>query len=259
MLKKHKKVYGGSKRYASDKPIAYRQKLVAESIVNFERNKDPKEAMNIGSYRRLKKGDRIKVYNFLADDYWNGTLTRDETVLDNSPHEAKCILNNALYPAYWEEWMNASNAKPIPGALEFLKYAETKGVEVFYITNRNDRYRTQTLKNLQDLNFPFAENDHLLMKTDESSKKSRRDLVSKTRKIILFLGDNLNDFSEVFEKKTVPERFEITDNMQNEFGKHFIVLPNAMYGEWEGALYEYDYTISGEEKNKLRHKYLQSF
>ncbi len=30
----------------------------------------------------------------------------DETVLDNSPHEAKCIINNEIYPAYWEEWID---------------------------------------------------------------------------------------------------------------------------------------------------------
>ena len=70
---------------------------------------------------------------------------------------------------------------------------------------------------------------------------------------------NLNDFSEVFEKKSVSERFELTDKMQREFGKRFIVLPNAMYGEWEGALYNYDYSISGNEKSNIRYKYLESF
>ena len=183
----------------------------------------------------------------------------DETVLDNSPYEARCILDDILYPEYWDEWMNASSAKPVPGALEFLKYAESKGIEIFYITNRKKKYREQTLKNLQNVEFPFATNGHLLLRTDSSSKKARRDKVSETHTIILLIGDNLNDFSEVFEKKSIPERFELTDKMQKEFGNKFIVLPNVMYGEWEGALYDYDYTISNESKSHLRHSHLEKF
>lgn len=183
----------------------------------------------------------------------------DETVLDNSPHEAKCILNNTLYPAYWEDWINTSSAEAVPGAVDFLKYAESKRIEIYYITNRAEKYREQTLRNLKVLGFPNAEDKYLMLKTDESSKKGRRDKVSETNKIIMLIGDNLNDFSEVFEKKSVAERFELTDEMKTEFGKHFIVLPNAMYGEWEGALYNYDYSQSSAQKDKLRRKNLIDF
>jgi len=186
-------------------------------------------------------------------------LDIDETVLDNSPHEAKCILNNTFYPAYWEEWMNTSDAKAVPGVLDFLKYAESKKIEIYYITNRKEKYREQTLKNLKALGFPNAENKYLMLKTDESSKKTRRDIVSKTNKIVLLIGDNLNDFSEVFEKKSIVDRFKVTDEMKTEFGKHFIVLPNAMYGEWEGALYNYDYSQTSSQKNDLRLKNLKDF
>lgn len=186
-------------------------------------------------------------------------LDIDETVLDNSPFEAKSILNNTNYPAYWEEWMDASNAKAVPGVLDFLKYAESKKIEIYYITNRAEKYRKQTLRNLKMLGFPNAEDKYLMLKTDESSKKARRDKVSETNKIIMLIGDNLNDFSEVFEKKSVAERFQLTDEMKTEFGKHFIVLPNAMYGEWEGALYDYDYSQASSQKNELRLKNLSDF
>ena len=186
-------------------------------------------------------------------------LDIDETVLDNSPYEAKCILENVSYPDYWEEWMNASNAKAVPGVLDFLLYAESKKIEIYYITNRKEKYRDQTLKNLKSLGFPNAENKYLMLKTDESSKKGRRDLVGETCKIIMLIGDNLNDFSEVFEKKSIPERFELTDENQKEFGKRFIVLPNAMYGEWEGALYDYDFSMTSQEKREARRRSLQSF
>ncbi|OQX79972.1 MAG: 5'-nucleotidase, lipoprotein e(P4) family [Bacteroidetes bacterium 4484_249] len=183
----------------------------------------------------------------------------DETVLDNSPYEAKCILENISYPRFWDEWMNSSSAKPVPGALDFLKYAESKGIEVFYITNRKEKYREQTLKNLQNAGFPFATNDHLLLRTDSSSKKTRRDSVSETHAIILLIGDNLNDFSEVFEKKSIPERFEMTDKMKKDFGSRFIVLPNAMYGEWVSALYDYNHSKNETEKSEARQRHLQGF
>jgi 5'-nucleotidase (lipoprotein e(P4) family) len=186
-------------------------------------------------------------------------LDIDETVLDNSPHEAKCILNNTLYPAYWEDWMNASSAKAIPGVLDFLKYVKSKNIEIYYITNRKEKYREQTLKNLKMLGFPNAENEYLMLRTAESSKKARRDKVSETHQVIMLIGDNLNDFSEVFEKESVTDRFKATDELKSKFGQYFIVLPNAMYGEWEGALYDYDYSISTQEKSQKRYKYLESF
>jgi 5'-nucleotidase (lipoprotein e(P4) family) len=183
----------------------------------------------------------------------------DETMLDNSPYEAKCILDNIGYPDGWDEWMNSSSAEPVPGALEFLRYAESKKVDIFYITNRKEQYRAQTLKNLQQLNFPNATDDHLMLKTESSSKKLRRERVSKSHLIIMLIGDNLNDFSEVFEKKKMEERFNLTDKFQKEFGQKFIVLPNAMYGEWEGALYNYDYGQSDLQKSEMRHTFLKGF
>jgi len=186
-------------------------------------------------------------------------LDIDETVLDNSPHGAKCILTGKLYPAHWKEWMDAANAKAVPGALEFLKYAEKNGIDIFYISNRKEKYLEQTLKNLTDLGFPNAVRDHIMLRTETSGKKARRDIVSETHEIALLIGDNLNDFSEVFEHKTIADRFELTDKMKEDFGKRFIVLPNAMYGEWEGAVYNYDYSIDNTEKSELRHNHLQGF
>jgi 5'-nucleotidase (lipoprotein e(P4) family) len=183
----------------------------------------------------------------------------DETILDNSPYEAKCVLDEISYPAYWEEWILSANAKPVPGALEFLKTANSAGIKIFYISNRKEKYREATLKNLADLGFPVADNEHLLMQTDESSKKLRREKVAETHAIMMLIGDNLNDFSEVFDKKLIPERFELTDSLKNEFGNRFIVLPNAIYGDWESALYNYDYSRPASERADVRRSKLVGF
>ena len=77
--------------------------------------------------------------------------------------------------------------------------------------------------------------------------------------IALLFGDNLADFTNDFECKTTAERASKADSMKNEFGKRFIVLPNAMYGDWEMALYDNNFKMSDQEKSEKRKSNLISF
>jgi 5'-nucleotidase (lipoprotein e(P4) family) len=177
----------------------------------------------------------------------------DETVIDNSAYEAFLIGNDFGYSSEtWTPWMLAAEAKAIPGALEFLDYAKEKGVEVFYITNRKMVGYEGTEKNLKALGFPYVDKKHLLFRTDSSDKQPRRDMVAKDYEIAFLMGDNLNDFLSVFSKKSIADRFAETDKIKDTWGKKFIVLPNAMYGEWEGAVYEGNWDSSPAEKDKMR-------
>ena len=54
------------------------------------------------------------------------------------------------------------------------------------------------------------------------------------------IGDNLDDFSDVFERKSVSDRFAEVDKAKDLWGKRFIMIPNAMYGTWENAIYNYE-------------------
>jgi len=162
----------------------------------------------------------------------------DETVLDNSPFQGTEIRKGVSFdPADWSKWTALAAADTVPGALGFLKYAATKQVETFYITNRNQADYKATLSNLQRLGFPFADEAHLMVNTTTSDKEPRRQIVMQKYNILLLCGDNLSDFSNVFYregKNTVAE----VDKAQREFGTHFIVLPNPMYGDWEKLLYK---------------------
>ena len=160
----------------------------------------------------------------------------DETVLDNSPFSARSIIKNTDYPKYWDEWCNKSEAIPIPGALEFLKYAKKQGVETFYISNRKVHLTAATLKNLQLYDFPFADSSHLFLRKKSSDKESRRNMVRKTHDILLFFGDNLGDFSSEFDDKSTSTRQALTVENQNKFGEEYLVLPNPTYGTWMNAL-----------------------
>jgi 5'-nucleotidase (lipoprotein e(P4) family) len=184
----------------------------------------------------------------------------DETVLDNSPFEAKCILEGTSYPKYWKEWVDLGNAKPMPGAVKFLSYALSKGVETFYVTNRTLDGRDITLKNLKAFGFPNVDSLHLITKNDKvSSKEIRRKKIAEKYEIMLLIGDNLADFAAVYDNQTVDKRFAATDSLKNEFGKNFIVIPNPMYGDWENAIYNYNFKLSAQEKDSIRKKNLVSF
>lgn len=186
-------------------------------------------------------------------------LDVDETVLDNSPFQAKSVLESTSYPVNWDEWCNLATADPLPGAIDFLKYARSNGVSIFYVTNRKDYLKEVTIKNLAELGFPHADAEHVITRSAEASKEGRRQELLKKYHISLLFGDNLNDFSEVYEGLSVKERLSAVDRTSQDFGRKFIVLPNAMYGDWENALYEYNTRISDSLKFEMRRKALKSF
>jgi 5'-nucleotidase (lipoprotein e(P4) family) len=183
----------------------------------------------------------------------------DETVLDNSPYQAKALTTNQDYPRGWKEWCNLAKAREVPGAKEFLQYAVSKGFDIFYVSNRESALMESTIKNLRTLGFPQVEKNHILLREDFSSKKERWETIEKTHYIAILLGDNLNDFSDTFENRSIEERFTETDRYQRHFGRRFIVLPNPVYGDWEGALYNYRRDLSKQQKNKIRINHLEGY
>ena len=89
-------------------------------------------------------------------------------------------------------------------------------------------------------------------------KEPRRQQIGSRYHVVLLMGDNLNDFSDVFEKsKTVASRIAAAEKNKSQFGTHFIVLPNSMYGDWENSIYEYNFKLSSEEKQAKRRAVLK--
>lgn len=183
----------------------------------------------------------------------------DETLLDNSPYQAKCILQGISYPAQWEEWVESSEAQPLPGALQFFNFVADKGIEIFYITNRKTKYKDATLLNLSRRGFPMADEQHLLMRDEDNSKESRRRSVFVNYRVIMLLGDNLDDFTNVFENKDPEKRKEDVTRLKSSFGRRFIVFPNPMYGSWESAIFNYKQDTTEVAKEDMRRKALKSF
>ncbi|MBI3604884.1 MAG: 5'-nucleotidase, lipoprotein e(P4) family [Nitrospirae bacterium] len=185
----------------------------------------------------------------------------DETLLDNSVYEVTQLRLGFAYTSQsWETWTKKAAAKATPGSLEFLQYAQSKNVQVLYITNRGVDEEEATLRNLLELGFPWADQEHFypMVKNAGPSKESRRLEVAQKYEIILLIGDNLSDFSDIFEVTGIGPRAEAVDKAKDLFGKHFIILPNPMYGDWESlGVYATRKDLSESEKDVLRKRVLK--
>jgi 5'-nucleotidase (lipoprotein e(P4) family) len=185
----------------------------------------------------------------------------DETVLDNSPFAAKLIeLDSAYTRSRWLEWGNLARADTIPGSLGFFRYAAAKGVEIFYISNRYAVQLAVTIKNLREWGYPFADTLHVLLNQGSAGKEVRRGSVAKNHHIILLIGDNLADFSDLFQVTGSLRRNVLADSLRSEFGRRFILLPNPVYGDWETrGIYEGKSHLSKVQQDSIRRASLRSY
>jgi 5'-nucleotidase (lipoprotein e(P4) family) len=163
----------------------------------------------------------------------------DETVLDNSRYQAELILRGVAYTQEsWQAWCDRAEAGAVPGAVDFLNYVSRRGVRVFYITNRREGEKAGTMTNLRKLGFPDVSEKTVLIRERgaTASKESRRQQIRSRYRIVLLVGDNLNDFSDQFAAKSISDRKGQVDHDVTEFGSRFIVIPNPMYGDWENSI-----------------------
>ncbi len=89
----------------------------------------------------------LRLEQALADPRWTAALEQageashlppavildvDETVLDNSAFEARALQRGEAFDlSRWKEWVRSEQAQPVPGALEFCRYAAERGVAWF--------------------------------------------------------------------------------------------------------------------------------
>lgn len=158
----------------------------------------------------------------------------DETILDNSPYQAKLLELNTTYDSCWNAWCNLALARAVPGAVEFLQYADSLRFNIFYVSNRKAILEDATIKNLQKLGFPQLSGDHFYLRTTDSGKETRRNKIAEKYEIVLLAGDNLGDFFP--DTQLYQQRDSIVEARRKDFGKKFIVLPNAIYGNWPASI-----------------------
>lgn len=216
----------------------------------------------------------------LEDSFWTASLSQqknenhlslppavildiDETVLDNSPFQARMIKQNKTFNIEdWNAWCNEANADAISGAVEFTNYAAENGVTIFYISNRSYEVEDATRKNLIEKGFPVSDSIDTIMSNGEkpdwnSSKVERRKVVEEGYRILMAFGDDLNDFLPA-KDITLDRRAALVEQNNNKFGRMWFVLPNPVYGSWEDALFDFEDDLTEIERNNTLQKRLDT-
>lgn len=187
-------------------------------------------------------------------------LDLDETVLDNSPYQAENIILGRGYDSKsWDEWVNMKKAKAVPGAKEFLQFADKNGIKIYYISDRTESQLEATIENLRAEGIPVQTNDSVLLKNkdDKSGKVNRREYVKNHTQLIMLFGDNLSDF-DLFSSKSIDERNAKVEELSKEFGDRFIIFPNPLYGAFETAIYGGKFP-QAKEKLEIKESILKGY
>ena len=209
---------------------------------------------------KLILNQKIKAHSDTSNKPIAIVMDLDETVVDNSFYNAQLLLDSADYTQKtWKNWSDLAKAEAIPGAIDFIKYAQGLGVNVVFISNRRVAELKPTIKNLEKLGITNIDSNHYLLREKEGSKKNRRAQVSEKYEIAMLFGDNLADFTELFDKRSTSDRNNLVDSLHQEFGDKFIVLPNVIYGDWEGSLYNYKYNWTSAQKDSIRLQFIKGY
>jgi acid phosphatase len=161
-------------------------------------------------------------------------LDLDETVLDNSAYQARLTARGGTFSdESWQKWVAETKSAIVPGAREFLSFAHARGVRVYYVTNRvcdSSTPADPTVRVLRIHSLPFGPGQ-LLCKNETSDKSPRRKQVAQMARIMIVIGDDLNDF--VSTAASVAARAELVRDFGRYWGERWFMIPNPSYGSWE--------------------------
>jgi acid phosphatase len=184
----------------------------------------------------------------------------DETVLDNSPYQARLVRNGGEYDeASWRAWAEERRARAVPGALAFAQAAAARGITVLYISNRAVALDRATLDNLRALGFPVHDDGAFMglgtqvpgCQSQGSDKTCRRRWASRHYRILVQVGDQLVDFVQVPDN-TPAARDAIERRYRDWFGERWFALPNPSYGGWEAAVFDNAWRLPREQRRQAK-------
>ncbi|HEY7139859.1 MAG TPA: HAD family acid phosphatase [Methylomirabilota bacterium] len=222
---------------------------------------------------------RLRLDEALADPGWTALVPKeqsgayqslppavildvDETVLDNSGYQAWNAIKDTTFDGKtWTAYVNTVTSLPIPGSVEFTRYAASKGVKVFYVSNRTAEEEPATRKNLEKYGYPIDSAVDTVLTSREkpdwtSAKSTRRIYVAKEYRVLLNLGDNFGDFVDEY-RGTETQRLAILEQFKDRWGRQWIMLPNPTYGSFESAPYKHDFKVSEADKRKAKRDALE--
>jgi 5'-nucleotidase (lipoprotein e(P4) family) len=164
----------------------------------------------------------------------------DETVLLNLGYEYSDATRTGPYDeARWQRWekTGADKVAAVPGAVEALDAARRAGITIVFNTNRSAGSAAETAAAIEGAGLGKAElGKTLWLRADgaPSGKDGRRWEIAAKYCVVALVGDQLGDFSDLFNPGGVP--VPIRRNMTTQtmiasmWGAGWFVLPNPVYG-----------------------------
>lgn len=183
----------------------------------------------------------------------------DETVLDTGRFQSQLVKGRARFStAVWRDWMSHNDPSAVPGALELISFAQARGVTVFFITNRDQATEATTRRHLGAVGIKLPTNIDTVLCANERAdwgidKGSRRRFIGQTHRVLMVFGDDLGDFISEYRN---PPAARVKEAFKHSFwGTRWFMLPNPMYGSWEGSLYDFrsDLGLEGIAQKKADH------
>ena len=165
---------------------------------------------------------------------WGVVLDIDETILDNSPWEREHERTGAPVEPSFGDWCRRAEARPLPGAPQFLARVRALGGRIDLVSNRDEEVCDATRRNLDAVGLPY---DQVLCRVGGGDKNPRFAAVREGRapstlpahEIVAYVGDNIQDFPDLEQAAAAAAG----DELYAPFGTVWFALPNPMYGSWE--------------------------
>jgi acid phosphatase len=241
--------------------VAWSQTAIEHDLIYLQTYRDAQArlmpALADKQWDALPKDDRVAPARDLKPAV---VLDIDETVLDNSPYQARLIKSGGEYnEADWAAWCNEQRARALPGVVEFTQFAAKHGIAVIYISNRAKDLDQATLANLRKAGLPVAGPESFLglgtfvedCEQIGTEKGCRRQLISHKYRVLMQFGDQIGDFVTVLANNAEGRQKAMKPYM-DWIGTRWFVLPNPTYGAWEPALFNNDYTAPRDERRRQK-------
>lgn len=168
-------------------------------------------------------------------------LDVDETVLQNLGYEYdEAITGRSFESARWQRWerTGAGQVSSIPGAVTALRALRQAGVTVIYNTNRESIHAAQTADALTRNGLgPVKHRETMWLAGDVgtgSAKDARRAVISERYCVVAMAGDQLGDFSDLFNAKALEVRARREAAGRGDYaamwGAGWFMFANPVYG-----------------------------
>jgi 5'-nucleotidase (lipoprotein e(P4) family) len=176
-------------------------------------------------------------------------LDMDETAILNTGanYDSARRGDPPFDPVRWDAWETdgASFVDPVPGAVEAVATLRAAGVTPIFISNRQSRFAKQAAQALVAAGLGEARTGETMFLRETGAtggKDPRRAIASARFCVVAMAGDQLGDFSDLFNTKGLEpaarRALAALPGVAARWGQGWFLLPNPAYGPGDAGTLE---------------------